>query len=479
MKKESSITLIFLITAAILCTASFILKPKSTASSIFEEQGEEFYSSFTDPLKASELLILEFNEKIGATIPFNIKFENYQWIIPSHSGYKADAKDRMKKVASSLIGLKKEEVRSDQPSDHKDLGVIDPSDTKSSELSGRGTKVTLKDKSGQSLVSYIFGKDVEGKPGFKYVRIPGKNRTYATKVSLDFSTKFSDWVETNILEISSSDIKRLHYRNYSITDGKIKEDKDIKLSIISDKWQVGKAPEGKELDTSKVDDVTSALSSLKISGVRKKPAGLAKELKVSGSGIDRMDIMSLQSKGFYLAEGQLFSNEGELNVWDKDAVHYTIRFGDLFFGSGFEISAGSSKEKDSEKAKKDGSASRYIFIMAEYDSSYLKPVILLQVPKEPGKDADDKVKKEYETKKKEYDERQTKLKEWEESVKRGKEQALKLNTHFADWYYVISGEDYDKIKVKFSSFFKDIEKKEDEKKDGVKAPPFTLPKLGN
>ena len=39
---------------------------------------------------------------------------------------------------------------------------------------------------------------VLGNDSFRYVRVPGQKRTYAAKVNVELSTRFSDWIETNL-----------------------------------------------------------------------------------------------------------------------------------------------------------------------------------------------------------------------------------------------------------------------------------------
>lgn len=58
-----------------------------------------------------------------------------------------------------------------------------------------------------------------------------------------------------------------------------------------------------------------------------------------------------------------------------------------------------------------------------------------------------------------------KQEEYDEKIAKGKEQVKKLNARFADWYYVISDEVYQKIHLDRKDIVKEKEKEEDEKDD--------------
>ena len=67
----------------------------------------------------------------------------------------------------------------------------------------------------------------------------------------------------------------------------------------------------------------AALDDLSIVGVRPKPAGVSQDLTriMQGTAITRSDLLSLQSKGYYLTrDGRLLSNEGELLVRTSDGI---------------------------------------------------------------------------------------------------------------------------------------------------------------
>ena len=65
---------------------------------------------------------------------------------------------------------------------------------------------------------------------------------------------------------------------------------------------------------------------------------------------------------------------------------------------------------------------------------------------------------------------------YDEAVKKGKDHAKELNNRFADWFYLISEDDYKKIHVNRSDIIKKKPAAEGDTKPGPQDP-FKLPKL--
>lgn len=99
-----------------------------------------------------------------------------------------------------------------------------------------------------------------------------------------------------------------------------------------------------------------------------------------------------------------------------------------------------------------------------------------------AKDADEEKKKKEEELAKEREriekENTRKQEEYDEKIAEGKERVKELNQRFADWYYVISDEVYQKIHLSREDIVKDKEKEEEdedkEDEDGAGAPPAEM-----
>ncbi len=347
----------------------------------FSDQGERFYPQFEDPLVAAALEVIDYDEETGTATPFKVQVRDGRWTIPSHYDYPADGEDRLAKTAASVIDLTKDVVQSVRLQDHEQLGVIDPLDATISTLKGRGQRVALRDEAGAILADYIIGREVEGRSGFRYVRIPEKKRTYAVKMGIDLSTRFADWIETNLLDVQSSDINSVQIQDYSIdeTTGRVLSQGAISLEKTNSEWSMSDLPPEKELDTAKINTMARALAGITITGVRPKPAGLTSDLRAEDNlTLDLPAQLSLQSKGYFVSQdGRLLSNEGEVTIGTASGVRYTLRFGEILVGKGMEVSAGSEADATSETSDDEttdpdeGTENRYLFVTAEFDETLL------------------------------------------------------------------------------------------------------------
>ena len=352
-----------------------------------------------------------------------------------------------------MIGIKKDDYRSNSIADHEACGVLDPLDETATSLTGRGKRVTIKGENEKVLADFIIGKEVEGSDGHKFVRIPGQKHVYSAKVDLDLSTTFSDWIEADLLKVDKDKIDDLVIKDYSIDErrGRINEKDNLKLKKDGAGWAAQKMRKNQEVDKTKMNNFLTALDGLSIVGVRPKPAGLSQNLKKSGDGIQisQSDLMSLQSKGYYFTGSNLVSNEGEIQAQTNEGVRYTLRFGEVVYGTGEAISAGS--ESNSDKNAGPGE-NRYLFISTNFDES------LFAEPKKPSN-------LEFQTKADSLwsntDHKNKGLQDayaaWEQKVENGRNSSKDLNDRFADWYYVISSDSFDKLDLGRSDLIKNKE----------------------
>src|ERR1039458_1716824 len=158
---------------------------------------------------------------------------------------------------------------SDSPLDHAKYGVVDPLDEKASGLTGRGKRVTLRDANGGILADFILGKPVEGKPGYRYGRVPGQKRTYAVKTDADPSARFADWVNAGLLRIASASIRKVTVNRYNIDPGAGRMSNQETTVLTQDKGEWNAA--GERLNLPAVHAMAAALDGLKIVDVRPKP----------------------------------------------------------------------------------------------------------------------------------------------------------------------------------------------------------------
>ena len=439
--EQTKKTLIYAGVAVALAVIAWLAAPSRITPEAFLDQGEAFFPAFTDPNSAMSLEIVSFDKETGTARPFKVHFKDGLWTIPSHYDYPADARDRLAKTAASIIDLKKDDYRTDSPADFDTLGVVDPLDETNPSLTGRGTRVTVRGQNDVVLADLIVGRDVPGRPGMKYVRLPDQKRVYAVRSDVDLSGRFADWIKTDLLEVTRSKINRVEINDYSIDEQtrSIKQrDKMILTRKEDGTWSINNLAAHRALDTVAVKNLLNALDSLSIVGVRPKPEGLSQSLMASNSApISQNDIMSLQSKGFYISrDGQLLSNEGEVRAYTDDGVVYTLRFGEVLFGGGEDVDSDASGKTGNGKEQEN----RYLFISTDFNGGMFP---------EPARPANEEFRNKADSLLTDADRRNKEIgsrhDQWKNKVDRGRKQTEQLNARFANWYYVISANSFDKL----------------------------------
>lgn len=447
-------TIIFGGGAVVLALLAFVTAPSRVTPDAFLDKDEPFFPEFTDPNIATTLEVIDFDAETGEAKPFKVTFKAGRWTIPSHHDYPADGKERLAKTAASIISFKKNEFRSDNVADHQALGVIDPLDESNASLEGRGQRVTIKGQNDQILADLIISKEeIEGKEKFRFVRLPDQKRVYAARTDIDISTKFSDWIEADLLKVEKDRIKEVTIRDYSINErtGSLRNRDTVVLTRDGSDWSMKKLPSDKEINTTKINDLVRALDELSIVGVRPKPQGLSLSLRKMESEDMKLTheaMLSLQSKGYYFTrDGQLVSNEGEIQAHTKDGVIYTLRFGEVVYGSGLAVTAGTESEEGEEKGSGEN---RYLFISTRFDGSEFR-----EPPKPPNTDFATKPDSLWTDADRENKEKQRKWDEWKLKMDTGQELSDNLNERFAGWYYVISSSSFDKLHLKRKDLLED------------------------
>lgn len=420
-------TAVAIVLAAGLAGAAYVTAPRAVTDATFSDQGEAFFPAFTDPMAAKSLEVISYDEPTATLTPFKVQFDGTRWVIPSHHNYPADAQASMSGAASALIGLRKDAVVTDKASEHQALGVLAPDDDKAP-LSGRGTRVTIRGASGDTLADLIIGKPVKSDRvgGQVYARVPGKNRVYAVAFTRTITSKFADWVQTDVLKLGAAQPTALRVDRYQI-------DEQRGAKITTETVTITKAPEikpegpvdpntpppvpprwtftaepgggpgpGQSVNEAPIDEAFNALRTMRMLGVRPKPEKLTAyfgaEPGKSNIQLNTIDLIGMGGKGFFLTkDGQFVANEGEVTVSCDDGVVYRLFFGELLVATGDDLSAGTSDvvgaaadpakpgadpasasdpaadaDKKNDDGKK-GSEARYMLATVSFDESLLGP----------------------------------------------------------------------------------------------------------
>ncbi len=422
--KEVKKTLTFILVAGMAVLVAFEpWRPAPADTSVPERVGQKLFPGFENPLAAKSLEVVTFNEETAAIRDFKVAQTGGVWSIPSHSNYPADAKEHMAKAATSLMDLKILSLASQNQGDQKTYGVIDPDPKKLKVgMTGVGTRITVRDAKDKVLADLVIGKPVKDAPQLHYVREVGRDPIYTVRIdTTEFSTKFGDWIEKDLLKLNAFDVANVELNDYSTHTGVTPDGRpglqleqrseiDLAYNDAKSEWTLvdmkefddrGNATpvtlaEGEQLNSEKLNAMKTALQDLKIIDVERKPTGLSRDLRASEEFVkNREALISLQERGFIPAAKpnepiQIYSSEGEVTCTTKDGVKYILRFGDL---------AGTSTEQEPlDKDNPDGETkstgpSRFLFVTAQFDESQIPKPDLQAVPGEdqpPADKADEK-----------------------------------------------------------------------------------------
>ncbi len=254
-----------------------------------------------------------------------------------------------------------------------------------------------------------------------------------------------------------------------------------------------KLKDDEEVDSTKLNDLRNALGDLQIIDVARKPAGLSADLKAAESFVNDVEaVSSLQQRGFLpLPSGVILSTEGQTVIGMKDGVEYVLRFGAATTvtepgGAGAGDEESDAAEELAEKA------ARYLLVMAQFNEDLLEKPELAELPSLPEEDDEDAdsgeepedqksddekteeeassggedsadsnataadllkqadeaeaaMQKAIEARRQVERENRRKQESFDEKVVNGKKRVEELNGRFADWYYIVSDEEFEKI----------------------------------
>ncbi len=387
----------FLVCAAGLVVAAAMVQPEHYTPAALSDEGQPFYPNFRDPAAAKSIEVIDYDESTATARPLKVEFRDKRWVIASNNYYPIDIGDQLVKTSAALLDLHKDKVRSDLVQDHAKYGVIDPLDQTVTSLQGRGKRVTLRDGRKNLLADFILGKPVEAKAGWRYVRVPGEKRTYAVKTDADPSARFADWVNAVLLRMPSASIRKVILNSYSVnaSAGTIEQAETIGLTHGTGFWICTSGP----VKQAPVEALVSTLDRLKIVDARPKPPELARDLREGRIQLSDATATMLHPFGFLLAEsgqgGRIFATDGEMTVEMANGVAYQIRFGDV-----------ASTASDSAKA---AGADRYLFMTTSWDAARAAA--------------------------------------YGDTTHDGEKVSRDLNARFADWFYVISNADFQKLRL--------------------------------
>lgn len=466
---------------AALAGAAWLTRPAGVREiSLLSDQGQPLTPQLTNPADVKSLEVVSFDESAARMRAFKVTFDGTRWVIPSESNYPADAEAKMGRAAAAFVGLLKERVVTDNPADHGVLGVLAPDDDLAVGAGGRGTRVTMRDGAGRVVADIIIGKappPSDERPGagtHRYVRESGKPRVYLTSIEGGFSTRFVDWVQTDLLEFRPESARAIRINRYRINEatGESSDPSLVSLDFTpggvgaaeggSGTWSLsdgqGRTPGPDEaVNIARLTELTQTLAGLRLLGVRPKPGNLARVLAdpTAEATLTLNDQASMNRHGFYLSRNgsRLFASEGEIHITAADGVAYSLWLGVVAGDADRAAAGGQVGETGSTNPSGDIKAaeSRYVMLTAGFDQSVLpepqKPAALAEADTPPadGSPAKPDTPELAAV-------RRTWLAEhdaWKARVEAGKAKADRLSRRFANWYYQIDAASLTKLRPSF------------------------------
>lgn len=366
----------------------------------FQQVGQPFYEQFDDAKAAKALEVTAIDPETATVQRFKVEQVDGLWTIPSHHNYPAEAADRLAATASSVMGLTRESLVGRVKADHERLGVLDPLDENTLDPEFAGQRISITDGSGDVLVDLIVGKQAgevpaerlggfDGPPvsqNYYYVRKPDENQTYKAQLDIDLSTRFSDWIRPDLLQIDPAEVRQINIDNYEMKEERANplaapqlykmQGEQFELTRDGDvgPWDLrGLDEKTGTLQSPRVDQLVTELDALKIVGVRPKTLFdglqiLTPKLKLNPEVVQRFkenpqDLQNLINQvqfelkeyGFNLAPGpkgaddlMLVSETGEMSVGTDKGVVYALQFGKPVSGQESSIEIGTSTEQTAE-----------------------------------------------------------------------------------------------------------------------------------
>jgi hypothetical protein len=310
-------------------------------------------------------------------------------------------------------------------------GVIEPDQEKIKPgMTGIGQLIEIRDAAGSKLARLIIGKEDKqsgvggGSRRLRFVRKAGQDPVY--RVELDtskFTTRFGDWIEKDLLKLTPWDIRSVELDNYSLSavesGGRleVRQQRDEKISLAYDDKE----------------------SSWVLSSFETFPA------KESSDPVESSDSVSVALQEDEEVDStklnDLRNALGALPEGDKET-------GEVAQEPGEEASEGNKDDGEKSEDEKTG-AEKSEDEKSAPDQEPTAADLLKQAD-----EAEAAMQKAIESRRQVERENRRKQESFDEKVAEGKKRVEELNGRFADWYYIVSDEEYKKIHLERKAVIK-------------------------
>ena len=200
----------------ILCVLTALTIAAASLAQLHERRGDRLKLSGERVFPALSARLSEVHSIAikSAKAQFVLKRrENDAWVAASQHGYPVKS-ERVNRVLVALAELEIIAPKTARSELYRRIGVGQPDAD-----SARSRQITLKTKSGRVLADLIAGQQRHARTGRRdsgtYIRRPGEARAYLAAGLLDLSDTIYPWLQTRIVDIAPSQIRRvaIHPRN--------------------------------------------------------------------------------------------------------------------------------------------------------------------------------------------------------------------------------------------------------------------------
>ncbi len=408
--------------------------------------------------QVTSVRVVTWDDAASAPKVLEVRRSQGSWLIPSHYNYPADGGTRVGKTSGGVRNVVRGRLATRDSKQHEDLGVVDPF-LEDDKVKGRGKRVVLKDATEGVLVDMIIGKSVPDSDNLVFVRDADDAAVYtarlgayktdeedrSTDTSYDVSSRFVDWVETDLLKLKSDDIRAISVSDYSVNEqtAAIEERSLSRFSRAAGatEWTAAQTPEGKRVLKDTLDKLLSQATSLRLSGVRRFSLDWLSQAgffpSESPQLLARADSLKVSFNNKVYA---LFGNEGRVDFTTKDGLRYSLLFG--------EISSEDEDKPSGEAAqakKKDAAAvghNRYMSVYVAYDPTADEDALKAKAEAEAKKAEADKAAAAAAADPTKAGEKPAEKPLDPPKAAPGQARAAKAQARFSQFFYVISDENF-------------------------------------
>lgn len=366
------LTLILSLLAAMITSILAWMPAFSTKTDVAIHASGKYFNrapSIINPDLATALDVAKWNNNDSAAKVFSVKLKDGKWVIPSHYDYPADDGSRVGETAGNVLNVQKGPLVTDQKSQHAELGVLDPLKPEGLVNEGYGERVTLKDKGGRVLVDMIIGK-ASGSAGRRYVRDAESDAVYIAELESNISTRFADWVKTDLFDIDTDLIESVTVRDYAInlSQQRIEPRATTDLMRIPDSssFTAKPIPADKQLAAKTVTQMVNEIGALRLADVRpfiqhrmQECGILTYNPGVLGQAGEEMLVDVMTGQGQVVRQA-LVGNEGEVVIALRNGLRYHC-----FFGEPVTV----KDDADATDTAAPANTSRYMAVFVQYDQN--------------------------------------------------------------------------------------------------------------